>query len=142
MRLAPFRLAAAALLVVLLVATGAAFLFGSQLGSSGTTASVGGLRYDIDLGRGLQITAADVVPYGAVSSYTDAGGYPFADDTAYALRGVDPRDALVVRWAAGLSDDFGRFPEYALLYRRLLWEVPGLCAYYGPKSASTPQECP
>jgi hypothetical protein len=132
----------AAILVVLLVTIGAAILFGSPLGSRGTTASVGGLRYDVGVARSLQATSADLSPYGAVSPYTDPGAYPFVDDAAYALRGVDPRDALIVRWAADLRDDAGPLGEYALLTRRLAGEIPGLCAYFDPKSEASPPEGP
>jgi hypothetical protein len=137
-----YVVAAAVVLVVLLVAAGAAIQFATQLGSRGTTASVNGLRYDVGVGRSLQVTDADLTPYGAVSSYTDAGAYPFADDAAYALRGVDPKLAVVVRWAPGLRDDAGPWGEFALLTRALTGEMPGLCAYFDPKSEASPPECP
>ncbi len=114
----------------------------SGIGIRSATAQVAGLRYEISVARSLQVTADDLTPYGEVSRYTDPGGYPFADTTAYALRGVDPTAALVVRWEEGLSDDAGSLGEYALLYRNLDDATSGMCAYYDPASPATPTGCP
>lgn len=105
------------------------------------TAQVGGLRYDVSVARSLQVVEGDLTPYGEVSGYTDSGALPFAGTAAYALNGVDPKAALVVRWADGLRDDGGSLGEYALLYRDRPDAIPGLCAYFDPASESRPPEC-
>lgn len=134
--------AALAVLVVLLVAGAAILYVGSQFAISGPTARVAGLRYDVGVARSLRVGPADVTPFGPVDAYTDPGAFPFADATAYALQGVDPRVALIVRWKAGLRDDAGSIGEYALLMRGSIAETPGLCAYFDPKSEATPPDCP
>lgn len=129
---------AAALRLVLSVG---ALLIAVSCSSQGTTAQVEGLRYDVSVARSLQVVEADLTPYGEVSGYTDSGALPFAGTAAYALDGVDPTAALVVRWADGVRDDRGSLGEYALLYRDRPHAIPGLCAYFDPASESRPPEC-
>lgn len=76
-----------------------------------------------------------------MTGYTDPGGYAFADTTALAPRGVDPRTALLVRWVDGLRDDAGSLGEYALLYRDLDYAMSGICAYFEPGNPASPTEC-
>ena len=133
-RLLPsLRSAVAVALLLVLAACG--------LGDRGSTAQVEGLQYEISVARSLQVGEADLEVYGQVSGYTDPGGYPFADTTAFSLRDVDPRAALLVRWADGLRDDAGSLGEYALLYRDLDYATSGICAYFEPVNPATPAEC-
>jgi len=130
-------LALAAVLVIVL-AGGALLTVTSGIGIRGTTAQVEGLPYDVGVARDLRVTEADISPYGEVSRQTGAGRCPFADTTAYALRGVDPTAALVVRWEEGLRDDAGSIGEYALLHRGVPDANSGICAYFDPASRRHP----
>ena len=133
-RLLPSLRSAVAVALLLMVAA-------CGLGDRGSTAQVEGLQYEISVARSLQAGEADLEVYGQVSGYTDPGGYPFADTTAFSLRDVDPRAALLVRWADGLRDDAGSLGEYALLYRDLDYATSGICAYFEPVSPARPPEC-
>ncbi|HET7520109.1 MAG TPA: DUF6281 family protein, partial [Candidatus Limnocylindria bacterium] len=48
----------------------------------------------------FDIAEADLTPIGRAEGATIQAG-PFSDDTVYAIRGVDPADAVAMRYASG-----------------------------------------
>jgi hypothetical protein len=125
---------AAAVLIVAGAAAGIRALDG--MASRPAEASVRGQTYGLAVVRSLEFASGDLSPYGEVSSSEEAY---FADDTAYAVRGVDPNVALVVRLEPGLTDDAGPWGEWILLTRG---PAPNsLCPYYDPESSFTPHDC-
>ncbi len=118
----------------------AALLIAISCASQGGTARVGDLDYEIGVARSLHVREADLEPYGEVSRHTPQA-YSFAETTAYALRDVDPKAALVVPWAGDPHDDGGPIGEYALLYRDLRQAIPAICAYFDPDHEATLTGC-
>jgi hypothetical protein len=100
---------------------------------------VAALEYGVSLARGLTAGPGDLSEYATLANVRPvAAASQFADDTAYSLHGVDPETALVVRWAAGQSDDAGPYPPYALLIRG---DWSELCQYFDPETETAPAEC-
>jgi hypothetical protein len=108
----------------------------NNMASRPAEARVEGLTYGLAIARGLAFEEGDLTAYGQVSSSESAW---FADRIAYAVDGVDPDDALVVRLRPGLGDDDGPWGEWALLTRGAVTRP--LCPYYDPLSPFAPPEC-
>ncbi len=106
----------------------------------GSAARVGDLDYEVSVARSLHVREANLEPYGQVSRHKQREP-SFAETTAYALRGVDPKAALVVPWAGDPHDDGGPIGEYALLYRDLRQAIPAICAYFDPDHEATITGC-
>jgi hypothetical protein len=111
---------------------------------------VGGSVYSVGVARSLSVSPSDLTPYGPVTAvsptytvlFIDEDPGTFADNVAYQLDGVDPDQALVVRWGPEAPpDDAGSLGEYALLSRDLSAVWPALCRYFDPGSSSSPPEC-
>ena len=130
----PATLAAALAIALILGATTAMFL--GQAGSSPATADVNGLTYGVAAVRSLHISEADLRAYGELGRFDS--GLQIRGTTAYAIRGVDPRDALVVPLRAGAQDEGGPLGDYVLLVRG---SYAALCDFFDPASNATPTEC-
>ena len=127
-------LVAAAALGLVLSATGAVLL--SQSGIAPASARVNGLDYGIAAARSLHVSSADLQPYGDVERFDSP--IPIVGRTAFALKGVDPRQALVVPLQPGSQDGAGGFGDYALLVQG---SFAAVCPYFDPASPATPDEC-
>ena len=134
-RFRPFGLLATAAAMIVLV--GAGVLFATQAPAMGpATAEVDGLTYTVAVARSLVVTDADLSAYGELSRID--GGLPLEGQTVYAIVGVDPTRALVVRLASGARDEAGLYGKYALLVRG---PFAGLCQLFDPASEATPTDC-
>ncbi|MGH2446283.1 MAG: hypothetical protein ACRDGD_09630 [Candidatus Limnocylindria bacterium] len=130
----------AATLVAVVVGVGAMQLL-SLSASRGSEARVNGATYSISIGRSLVLDEDDLTPIGELESAERSD--LFADPTAYAIDGVDPDDALVVRAAPGQRDDAGPYGDWILLMRGAIraGEIGPLCPYIDPTSPFSPEEC-
>lgn len=128
-------LLAAALALVLIVGFTVVQLLG-QTGSRPATAKVQGLSYVVAAARSLELSGADLRVYGELNSFDS--NLPIRGTTVYAIDGVDPGDALVVRLKPGSRDDAGPLGDYALLVRG---SYASLCKFFDPASEVTPAEC-
>ena len=129
--LMPAGIAAAVLLIAAGLA-GIRALDGSA--SQVARATVDGVIYGVSAGTSLAFAPGDLMPMGEVSQ-TNAEDY-FADRKVYAIRGVDPRRALVARQSDQATGAWGG--EYLLL----VGPGPGtadLCPYYTPDAV--PDSC-
>ena len=129
--LMPAGIAAAVLLIAAGLA-GIRALEGSGLQVA--RATVDGVIYGVSPGAPLAFAPGDLMPMGRVSE-TNAGD-SFADRTVYAIRGVDPRRALVARQSNQATGAWGG--EYLLL----VGPGPGtadLCPYYA--TDAVPDSC-
>ena len=88
-------------------------------------------------GAGLRATASDLTRYGPIDRADYASA--FAEQSAYALRGVDPQAALVVPVKPG-SDAVDPGSDYFLLLGTGS-PFPGLCPYFIPGAPGTLAEC-
>ncbi len=99
---------------------------------------VSGVEYTLAGAPSLRATASDLTRYGQIDQSDDDSA--FAELVAYALRGVDPRAALVVPVKPGVEDvvepgsDFILLVGYGSRY-------PALCPYFIPGAPGTPAEC-
>ena len=106
----------------------AIFLTGCWVGGDGpATVVVDGRSYSVSVVRGLVVDDADLSPYGRIVRPTDPT--LFQDDQAYALRGVDALDFLVVRAKPGLTDDGGSWGDFIGLMGGG-GQNPALCRYF------------
>jgi hypothetical protein len=142
----------AAVVFVSLVLVATAFHALSSLclmGQCQSVAWVGGSMYAVGVARDIQVSPDDLTPYGPVTAvsptytvlFIDQDPGTFAGNLAYKLDGVDPDQALVVRWGPGgpPPDDAGSVGEYALLTRAVEWA--DLCTYFDPEAETSPREC-
>jgi hypothetical protein len=129
----------AAFAVVLLAVSGTAagYAFLSRdSGSRGATAEVNGREYAVAVYRNLNLGPDDVAPYAPLTGF-DAG-LALQDSTAYAVRGVDPAQILVVKLLPGQVDDGGSYGEYAVLSRG---GSRALCPFLDPAHPHTVESC-
>ena len=123
---------AAAMLLIAAGLAGIRALEGSGLQVA--RATVDGVIYGVSAGTSLAFAPGDLMPMGEVSQ-TNAEDY-FADRKVYAIRGVDPRRALVARQSDQATGAWGG--EYLLL----VGPGPGtadLCPYYA--ADAVPDSC-
>jgi hypothetical protein len=107
--------------------------------SSAAQAVVGGVTYSLGVARDLSVQPSDLKPFGTIDSGNSS--WAFSDTTAYSLVGVDPRAALVVHAKAGLSDDFGPWGEWLILWGNMNEAFPAVCTYFDAGSSSMPSRC-
>jgi hypothetical protein len=127
----------ALLAAVIVAGVGGLLTFGAPP-SLPAEATVNGIEYRVGVGRSIDVAEADLEPAGTVSS--SAYDWAFAEPTAYQLRGVDPRAALLVRAKPGLRDDAGPWGEFMILWGPEE-AFPALCRYFSAEFPSTPIEC-
>lgn len=132
-------LTAAAVLAV--VAIGSFAILGpiiNQSGSRPSQAIVAGVPYGVAVARSLQVETSDLTRHGEVQQSDFS--YAFAEQVAYALRGVDPLAALVVPAKPGLGDEAGPWGDFIML-----WgpgeAFPAICQYFEAGAPATPLEC-
>jgi hypothetical protein len=135
--------------IILLAAAWHALSTFCLMGSCPSIAWVGGSVYDVGVARSLVVSPSDLTPHGPVTAvsptytvlFIDEDPGWFAENLAYQLDGVDPDQALVVRWGpdAFPPDDAGSVGEWALLTRAVSWA--DLCRYFDPEAEATPPEC-
>jgi len=129
----------AAFAVILLAVSGTAAgyaLISRDSASHPATAEVNGLEYGVGVYRNLVLDPDDVGPYARVTRID--GGLRLEDATAYAVRGVDPAQILVVRLVPGQGDDGGSYGEYAVLSRG---DSRALCPFLDPTHPHTVETC-
>ena len=108
-------------------------------GSSSTSGgTVDGLRYNLGGARTLSVPEADLATFGRATdlSYADW----FIDDTAYSVKGADPRVILVLRLKAGVSDDAGPLGDFMVLTRGNDAEK-SICKYFDASQGPIPAAC-
>jgi hypothetical protein len=77
--------------------------------------------------------------YGPITAANGTVSQPIA----YALRGVDPRQFLVMRVDATVRDDLGPMGPFMVLWRDLHAQPDGICPYADPEDPQYPSEaCP
>lgn len=135
----------AAFAVILLAVSGTAagYVFLSRdSGMHPATAEVNGLEYSAGFYRNLRLDPDDVAPYARLTRI-DAG-LLLEDSTAYAVRGVDPAQILVVKLVPGQGDDGGSYGEYAVLSRGAVLssgDSTALCPFLDPLHPHTVESC-
>lgn len=135
----------AAFAVILLAVSGTAAgyaLISRDSASRPATAEVNGLEYSAGFYRNLKLDPDDVAPYARLTRI-DAG-LLVEDSTAYAVRGVDPAQILVVKLVPGQGDDGGSFGEYAVLIRGAALsrgDSRALCPFLDPTHPHTVETC-
>jgi hypothetical protein len=125
----------AAVALVLVVGFTAVQLVG-HAGSRPATAKIQGLTYVVAAARSIRLSESDLRVYGELDTFES--GLQIQGTTAYAIDGVDPEDALVVRLQPGSRDDAGPLGDYALLVRG---SYAPLCKFFDPASEVTPADC-
>ncbi|MGH2454989.1 MAG: hypothetical protein ACRDHD_01835 [Candidatus Limnocylindria bacterium] len=133
----PWLLPAGLAAVVLLVAAGLAGIRAlDDMAASPAQATINGLTYGVVYDPSLSFPAADLTPYGRLSSGEE--GF-FLEPTAYAIRGVDPQVALAVPLLPGLRDGNAPPGDWALLVRGSAGRA--LCPYHDPEAGAVPAAC-
>jgi len=101
-------------------------------------AVVNGKEYAVAVARSLHVDAADLTAYAQVESSSEE--HWMSEMTAFAVAGVDPSVALVVRTVPGATDDAGPIGDHLLLLRGND-AVMAVCEYLDPQSEFTPDVC-
>lgn len=131
--------AAVVLVIVIAVSAGVSAYFGSETSSRIATAVVNDLQYVVSGARSLHLPPEVLTPYGEA---TQMGDDQLVDGlTVYAVRGIDPKQILVIKLKAGTRDDVGPLGDYFLLWRGGNAVISEICPYFDRTSDATPQVC-
>ena len=121
-----------------------AWIFLSATGECGAaggciaTATVEGRQYAQSISRGLQINAADLMPYAIATRRSRS--HETLDEQTYRLGGLDPTQVLVMKLVPGQADDAGSIGSFLVLFGGG-FDSALLCPYQPTSGPLRPAEC-